>query len=575
MDIREQDNVKRRVEGDAAVSATTQTRRAACDRCRGQKLRCLVDYDDPANAGKCNRCIAAGTSCSFGLSKRAGRPRAWNTKESAERKKKGKDHDAEGDTHRTKNDIAEDTGGELVSPLEENLDGSPMEICTLGQSNWHTDSSNEMDQINNGLTADASAFEMLQAHEHLEFCEISPSIASRGWADESFNVIDKIPPGIIDNLSPGNAWSFAPTSQSFGLPAREAYNSIDGTGSRDLMLTQSCDGQASSAQASFMRTYPSVSSELGVSGSILAGADNTIPRDIGVSSANDATEQRLDQRGGRDDMQPQAPSGSPKQRRVQALSELNVTLYSQVLAAETDLSRVPGLLNPDAHLASEILKSSSAFLSLLKNFAQQSSRSVKALTSETAGETGSDSEVSDFNPSNQESLATEDTRDVSSTGPIPLDESMPVAADMATTLQLLTCYIHIIHLHGILYSRILGRINNPRNSKGQPQLIFPGLQLGGVRLDMYWIFQVKFALQIITHVLGEIEAVLGLPEDYRVSKKSSKNRGILEASVSTPFVEMMMKENSRIGLELGPDGIGKIRENLRSLKKLVRGSINV
>jgi len=67
-----------------------QGKRAACDRCRGQKLRCLREAPGGISTGKCVRCNTAGAVCSFSVSKRAGRPPASATANSAERKARGK-----------------------------------------------------------------------------------------------------------------------------------------------------------------------------------------------------------------------------------------------------------------------------------------------------------------------------------------------------------------------------------------------------------------------------------------------------------------------------------------------------
>ena len=45
-------------------------KRAACDRCHGQKLRCIPDE----GLGKCNRCRAAKAECIYSALRRAGRP---------------------------------------------------------------------------------------------------------------------------------------------------------------------------------------------------------------------------------------------------------------------------------------------------------------------------------------------------------------------------------------------------------------------------------------------------------------------------------------------------------------------
>ena len=85
----------------------------------------------------------------------------------------------------------------------------------------------------------------------------------------------------------------------------------------------------------------------------------------------------------------------------------------------------------------------------------------------------------------------------------------------------------------------------------------------------------KLLLQISTHVLGEIEMLLGLPEGYRISKKNPQSQGILETSVSVQFVEMTMRENGRIGLGIEWDRVKSIRDKLGSLRVLLKGTINI
>ena len=52
-------------------------KRGACDRCRGQKLRCLRDDQSrDSSQAPCVRCFKAGAICSYGIPKRAGRPPA-------------------------------------------------------------------------------------------------------------------------------------------------------------------------------------------------------------------------------------------------------------------------------------------------------------------------------------------------------------------------------------------------------------------------------------------------------------------------------------------------------------------
>ena len=54
-----------------STSSIGMAQRSACDRCRGQKLRCTRNYDTQAS---CNRCERVGAQCIVGLLPRMGRP---------------------------------------------------------------------------------------------------------------------------------------------------------------------------------------------------------------------------------------------------------------------------------------------------------------------------------------------------------------------------------------------------------------------------------------------------------------------------------------------------------------------
>jgi len=66
-------------------------KRGACDRCRGQKLRCLrADVSQNSPQAECVRCFRAGATCNFGIQKRAGRLPASNDPPRKERRGNGK-----------------------------------------------------------------------------------------------------------------------------------------------------------------------------------------------------------------------------------------------------------------------------------------------------------------------------------------------------------------------------------------------------------------------------------------------------------------------------------------------------
>ena len=121
-------------------------------------------------------------------------------------------------------------------------------------------------------------------------------------------------------------------------------------------------------------------------------------------------------------------------------------------------------------------------------------------------------------------------------------------------------------------------------------------------------------LQISTHALGEIEIALGLPDGFRISRKTPGVTGVLETSVSVHFIETMMREiettmrkaggergygtnnNDNDGSDnnenengnnwrrgpangasalVGNHTISSIRENLVKLRRLLRGTIDI
>ena len=580
MDGSDRNRSERVSEDDAGASNKTQTKRAACDRCRGQKLRCLVEHDDSLNGGKCKRCLAAKTACSFSLSKRAGRPPSTNAQGSVERRKRAKEREdarnGDSETDNGRVSAVKNIGSRSNSELG-NSNGSHTDLSSL--ADWRLDPTTETNQILDSLPGDASAIDMLQHQDHTAFSSaISPSTISSGWTHETFSMPEKAAQGVMDGFPPDTTWGFASDSQSrntsIGFSPNETYGSLGGIRPHELLMTQWAAEHTSSATP-FLDTYSSTSDKFSLHGAGSMGIGKTTPNSLRTSNPGRTYTERQSQSGVLDSFRLQTSSKNLQQRRVQELSELNITLHSQIMAADSDLSRGTSLPDASAQLASEVLKSSSAFLSLLQTFFKQDQRSAKIMNSEPIDETLSESEISDLDGSPGKNTASGDCVDVSSTGSQFQDESSPIAADMATVLQLLTCYFYILNLHSLSYSRTLEYLSDVGNRKVDPPLLFPGLQLGGMILDSYGTFQVKFMLQIITHVLGEIETALGLPEGYRVSKKSSKHHGILEASVSAQFVETMMRENSRMKFGLGPDGISKIRENLRSLKEQVRGSINI
>ena len=349
-----------------------------------------------------------------------------------------------------------------------------------------------------------------------------------------------------------------------------------------------------------------------------------------------------------EDTKPMPSSSEAQHRRMQEISELTMSLYSLITTVDQQQHSHSATKTTPSSLANNlqdpfvgsVLKYSKAFLMILRSFHPSTSPSLltRPLTQYSAlGSSDSDGSASDSasvfgnvtktcsahkKRSRQESSLrvhhSVASRSAFSSSNANDSYSRPSSADMTTVFQLLTCYIRIIHLHSILYARILDHLltslpsysHNRNGNKSaapqqqqqqqqqqkpqeqQPPPLFPGMQVDGVSLDDFSSFQIKLILQINTHVLGEIEMALGLPDGFRISARIPGTTGVLETSVSVQFIEATMREieTTMLASDGGGDGNGRtpglgfgvemdrvslIRENLVQLRKLLKGTINI
>lgn len=261
-------------------------------------------------------------------------------------------------------------------------------------------------------------------------------------------------------------------------------------------------------------------------------------------------------------------------RRMQELSELAMGLYAQLLASDPEQQQRTSGAKATAfqdQLVGSVLKSSDTFLELLGSFLASTTASSSTY-SPPPPTPSMHSEKPPCSPSNSNgssALASFfDHDDLIMSGPAPQSggagvlpfsrssEYKPSApADLTTVLQLLTCYMRIIHLHSIMHAHFLDYIRNfpphqTNHSTDPLPPVFPGMQIGGVSLDRFGTVQVKLLLQISLRVLGDVELALGLPDEFCVGKKKTGGKGVLEASVSTDFVKCLMIEEAGRGMRL-------------------------
>lgn len=291
---------------------------------------------------------------------------------------------------------------------------------------------------------------------------------------------------------------------------------------------------------------------------------------------------------------------SQQDRWMQKLSEISMDLYQLSTASaglHQEIEETGGLEHFSHQMAGRLTEISTAFLELLQYFQQStddhhqaskgsSSHSTSIFSSNTSSPDLSDNEtvpiIENVLPNSRPKPKSQ-----SRSGDLPW-------MNMITGLQLVACYLRFHQLHSVLYTAIYNYIavdqsdktvldirSRSSSSSSQTQSLNPldhrpTIFLGGVLLEPFHKFQIKLVLQINTHLFGEIERALGLPDGYRVSKKrKDEGSGILGGSMSPRLVEMTMRDYASGDVEAELDTLSVTKKRLAALRGLLKGMIDI
>jgi len=583
----------------------------ACDRCRGQKLKCLPgDQLQGLSVTTCVRCHKAGATCSFSIAKRPGRPSTLNTPLPQPRRDKAGGRPTDGKAlsapilNRSRQHI-----------LHGEQDGQADEDQSLqfhgGQRNGHFPGEHTHNQQRGGEREDIAHVLPLSPSSHRDTTNTShgishefpsssgPSTANLPWSHENLPSYYDTDMGDIpglDPFSPKYGWPFqnhpgqptgfqtpTPSSSKTAEQSREgnvnAYASplqpysansfIPGPPEEvmdlDLPSRTHLIAQPRPPRASRARNFRARDGE-GKEAQLSASLETSL---IATSVP---TQGFAEEQAGTDDEEGTISAQDVQHRRMQELSELAMGLYAQPLASDPENQQRTSGAKATAfqnQLVGSVLKSSDTFLELLSSFLA-STTPCSSTYSPPPPTPSMHSEKPPCSPSNSNGSSTlasffdhddlimsRPARQSEGAGEVPCSrssDSKPAApADLTTVLQLLTCYMRIIHLHSIMHAHFLDYIltfppHQTSHSTDPLPPVFPGMQIGGVSLDRFGTVQVKLLLQISLRVLGDIELRLGLPDEYRVGKKKSGRKGVLEASVSADFIKCLMIEEAGRGM---------------------------
>ncbi|MCJ1265959.1 hypothetical protein MMC22_005841, partial [Lobaria immixta] len=542
------------------------------------------DQSPDSPQATCVRCFKAGAICSYGIARRPGRSPGSNAPSSQERRGNGGEKPGKGGMASRPTASTSDHRASFDSKA----DGEQDRRGTGGWGSGHLLGEYTADQVSEGETEDTTplhALSPLPLHHtsnifggaNLDFpAFFASSTATMPWLEKTLPAVSNNKAGEASALEPSRSnysWDLHHyQAQPAGIQIPSAFPIGNNEQSRDVGVnaygipaqTWSTNAKISGASDEAMDLdLPSTSAHTAPVDPAKAlnarpgRAQETdrerarVSKSFGVSStANFAPLENLTDKDIAIKVDENLLSVNEIQhRRMQELSELAMELYAQLTAHDPeDHQPTSGARTTtfQDQLVGSVLKSSKTFLTLLTSFSAPAAPSPPFPPPPTPSirHNNSTSSSSDSGPLHSASAL--DYDDPAMDEPVQhpscklpagsSDDSKPSPpTDITTVLQLLTCYIRIIHLHSIMYARNLDYIlpflqhTTTQHVDSVPP-IFPDMQVGGVSLNKFGTFQINLLLQISVHMLGEIELMLGLPEEYRIGERKGGGTGVLGAS---------------------------------------------
>lgn len=591
---------------DFTASNYRGNKRAACDRCRDFKLRCSPreSADGTPDPGKCARCAKAGAVCNFSTSIRGNRSGFKGLP------KQGKSFDPNNAPRFNLYHSTAPWGG-----LGE--DGRVYDI------NNATNHANNLDSLPNldgssmrGILDEASGPAGMYTSRTgndphaAQFWESSfaKEVASMFGGDEMDYATHQ------STMPPADHGMRSTTSDPYPMDAERYANNRNWALNNPLYLdTRETDqGQGTSLGEDSTPTLLSPVELRMIEASRMAsdrhrcnswqpnGDSRSRPSTGGLhghsqarngfnpTTPNSASSETID----RSQESPPVPQHSPsttttqdiQYQRIQELSALGLRFYAQAkeITSRGD-SANPLALDQPNNVAVKVLESSLTFQNLLTSLyplpSSPSSTEEQNHHHSSSEDEGEDDEgeppsrsqeKTPQQPRKRSSLRSPHSDNDNNTDNRPFHP--PV--DMTEVFALLTCYIRTLHLHHLFYSRLSTHLTTLFRHGNLLPPPFPSTVAGTVSLDSFAKFQVWLLVQVSTHILGEIEIALGLPDSYRVSGKDDR-AGIFGGTVSVQFIEMTMREEAKSLFGAEKDKIASIRDHLGRLRQLLKGAIDL
>ncbi|KAF1935139.1 hypothetical protein EJ02DRAFT_486783 [Clathrospora elynae] len=123
--------------------------------------------------------------------------------------------------------------------------------------------------------------------------------------------------------------------------------------------------------------------------------------------------------------------------------------------------------------------------------------------------------------------------------PSPPASTLPL--DIPTTFIILTCYIWLLRTYDTIFSRIYACLSSEASTIPS---IMPGLIIGGFNLCERKDLQVDILIQLSTHMLERIEETLGISAISSTPRHEEVNKGLLDSASSSAVLDLMFRPKS-------------------------------
>ncbi|KAI0379119.1 hypothetical protein F5Y04DRAFT_290583 [Hypomontagnella monticulosa] len=144
--------------------------------------------------------------------------------------------------------------------------------------------------------------------------------------------------------------------------------------------------------------------------------------------------------------------------------------------------------------------------------------------------------------------------------------------DVATQLLILSCYVHVLRLYVVLFAYIHRFLREIADSDDPTLCPIPDLGFGNFPLQSGNL-QATMFIQIATSLFEKIESLLGLPQELRVTVRNGKPDGLLSEGEFTEVVKITLAKDEVGTPQQGKGGVKSLRRNMMESMQLLRESI--